>query len=283
VNAGRGEAMSETSEQHLEARYRRMFGRLAGYLPSDRAAVDAWQRQLRERVDAARAAPGPHAHQPSVEALAALIEANGVVRMYVHQMIDEVPPEHRTVDDTAGLLDALDLIITTAPLFDPDVKKGNFFPVSSLFVYMMMTPAGEAAFRYEAFNDALRVILKEWCHFLDSAESQYVLNTGETGWLSPPAYAYNKLYDFEIPDRSAPHWGFASYNAYFHRQIKPEVRPVDAPGDPKVIVSANDGTVYKIERGAGRPRARPLLDQGAAVLAREHARQQPLPRALRRG
>lgn len=34
----------------------------------------------------------------------------------------------------------------------------------------------------------------------------------------------------------------------FHRRIKPEFRPVSAPDDPKVIVSANDGKVFKYER-----------------------------------
>src|SRR5690606_28250873 len=53
---------------------------------------------------------------------------------------------------------------------------------------------------------------------------------------------------FVIPDQSAPHWGFTSYNAYFHRQIKSECRPISSPDDPKVIVSANDGTVFKIAR-----------------------------------
>src|SRR6185503_18191981 len=100
--------------------------------------------------------------------------------------------------------------------------------------------------RNEEFNKALRKVLKEWCDFLDSDKSLYVLNTGEDGWLSRSAFWYNKLYEFVIPDRSAPHWGFASYNAYFHRQIKSEWRPVEGPGDPKVIVSANDGKVYNI-------------------------------------
>jgi phosphatidylserine decarboxylase len=111
-----------------------------------------------------------------------------------------------------------------------------------------MTPAGEAAFRLAAFNDAIRAILKEWCAFLDSPQSRYVLNETAEGWLSQPAYEQNKLYEFVIPDPSKPHGGFPSFNAYFHRQIKPEFRPVSAPKDPKVIVSANDGTVVTYVR-----------------------------------
>jgi phosphatidylserine decarboxylase len=234
-------------EKTLEARYQTHFGRLAGYLPRDRKAVDDWQRKLKQelaaRPRAAAASPGS-----SVADLARLLERDGIVRMYVEEMIDQVPAEHRTVENIPELLQALDHIITTAPLYEADPKKRNFFPMSSLFVYMMMTPAGEAVFRNDAFNGALRKILKDWCSFLDSSASQYVLDTGEHGWLSPSAYEYNKLYEFVIPDPSAPHWGFESYNAYFHRQIKAECRPIAKPDDPKVIVSANDGTVFKIAR-----------------------------------
>jgi phosphatidylserine decarboxylase len=168
--------------------------------------------------------------------------------MYVVEMMEQVPRKHRHIRTVDELLHALDLIVTTAPLYNRNPKKRNAFPMSSLFVYMMMTTAGEAAFRDERLNAAIAAVLREWCTFLDSPESRYVLTTEPDDWLSPPAVKEFKLDEFIIPDRGAPHWGFASYNAWFHREIKPEARPVDAPGDPSVIVSANDGTVYKIAR-----------------------------------
>ncbi|MBW8876643.1 MAG: phosphatidylserine decarboxylase family protein [Acidobacteria bacterium] len=234
--------MSDEVENAIEARYRRSFGQIAGYLPKNRAAVDAWQRKLKREI-AERRAKGDRIVSPSVAALARLIESDGIVRMYVNQMIDQVWPKYKQIDDIPELLAALEQITTTAPEYRWNPADQNSFPVSTLFTYMMMTPAGEAVFRNEAFNGAIRTILQEWCAFLDSAESRYVLNEGEDGWLSQPAYEQNKLYEFEIPDRKTPHWGFASFNAYFHRQIKPEFRPLAAPDDPKVIVSANDGTV----------------------------------------
>jgi phosphatidylserine decarboxylase len=232
----------------IKAKYQTQFGRLAGYLPRKRDAVDEWQRNLKKEMAAARPkAVGP-SHSSAVADLARLIERDGIIRMYVDEMINQVPLEQRTIENIPELLEALNHICKTAPMYEADPNKRNFFPMSSLFVYMMMTPAGEAVFRNDAFNDAIRKILKDWCSFLDSPESRYVLNTGEHGWLSPSAYEYNKLEEFVIPDKSAPHWGWQSYNDYFHRQIKAECRPIAKPNDPKVIVSANDGTVYKISR-----------------------------------
>jgi len=237
--------MSSKEDRARQAMYRASFGVLAGYLPGE-AALRAWQRALKETCAEAR---GTAPRKRSVTALAALIESDGIVRMYVDEMIHEVPPEHRTVDDIPELLAQLDHILGIAPEWQTDPDKRNFFPLSALFTDMMITPAGYTAFRLPGFNDALRAILKEWCCFLDSENSAYVLNEGENGWLSEPAQAYNKLGEFVIRNRNAMHWGWTSYNAYFHREIKPECRPVTEPNDPQAIVSPNDGSVYRIDRG----------------------------------
>jgi phosphatidylserine decarboxylase len=240
--------MSDDVEYLIEARYQNHFGWLAGYLPKNREYVDEWQKSLKRTLEDARAKGERREFSEGVKDLAKLIETNGIVRMYADQMINQVPKPHKTIDSVEELLEALNHIITTAPLYNPDPNKRNAFPMSSLFVYMMMTQAGEAIFRNPEFNGAIRKILKEWCDFLDSDKSLYVLNTGVDGWLSQSAFWYNKLYEFVIPDKSAPHWGWQSYNDYFHRQIKPDWRPVEAPDDPKVIVSANDGKVYNIAK-----------------------------------
>lgn len=233
----------------LDARYRRLLIRRSGYLPPERAWLDSWLKGFAARL-AAR--PARTALQPSVAALGKLIDADGIARMYVEQMIQQVPAAHRTVHDVPELLHALDLIVTMAPEFEEDKKKRNFFPMSSLFAYMMMTNAGEAAFRYTTLNDAIRQILKAWCRFLDSEDSLYVVNREPHGWLSPGAWKLNKLDQFVIPDPTDPHGGFASFNAYFHREIKAECRPLAGKHDPKIITSANDGTVYAIRRGVMR-------------------------------
>jgi len=222
--------------------YSSNFGVIAGYLPQDAAFLDQWVEDTVEEAKSQTLA----AYEPTVAALETLIDADAVVRMYVAEMIEQVPAPYKKITSIEELLQALNYIIQRAPQYNPDPSKGNFFPVSALFVRMMYTPAGLDAMRNAAFNNALANILQAWCAYLDSPASQDVLNEGEFGWLSPSAYQYNDLKEFVIPDQSAPHWGFASFNAYFHREIKAECRPVSDPDNPKVIVSANDGTAYRI-------------------------------------
>lgn len=237
--------------REVKARYRNLFGYVAGYLPDDHAAPAESVRAL--KAGALKKRKGREGwDSPAVRAFAELIERDGIVRMYVTEMIEQQAPRYATVHTVEEMLATLDHIVVTAPLYDPNPKKQNFFPMSSLFVYMMMTTAGYAAFRYPAINDALLALLAEWCRFLDSEASASVLNTGRTGWLSKPAYEQYQLDEFVIPDQGAPHWGWTSYNDFFHRQIKPEARPIGDPGNPKVIVSANDGTVYDIARKVKR-------------------------------
>jgi phosphatidylserine decarboxylase len=239
--------MDQEAKKAIDARYESHFGYIAGYLPKDRSAVDEWQKNLKREIHETRALEGrKKKRNPAVKELEDLISLNGIVRMYVVEMLDQQPTEYKNIETIDELLDALDKIITSAPLYNADPSKRHAFPMSELFTYMMMTKAGEAVFRNEAFNDAIRTILKEWCRFLDSPRSASVLNEGDEGWLSPSAYWLNKLYDFKIPKKSAPHWGWKSFNDYFHRDIKLEARPIAEPDNPKVIVSANDGKVYNI-------------------------------------
>lgn len=240
--------MDAQADRLRHGRYRALFGFRAGYLPADFEALLAWQRQLKEAVARENRDEPDRPVCASVTALARLIAGDGIVRMYVDRMIDEVPEKDRTVRDIPDLLDHLDHVVRRAPAWESDPNKRVFFPMSALFGQMMITDAGEAAFRHGGFNAAIRWILRDWCAYLDSFNSRSVLDEGLQGWLSPPAAAYNRLDEFVIPDRTAPHWGWPSFNAFFHRQIRPEMRPIAAPHDPKVIVSANDGTVYKIER-----------------------------------
>ena len=165
--------MREEIEKKLDARYRNHFGYLAGYLPKDRARVDAWQKALVRRLDPAKP------FGPAVKALAELIALDGVVRLYVTQMIEQQPADHQTVSSIETLLAALNHIATTAPAYTPGPDQIDAFPMSNLFTYMMMTTGRRGGVPQRGFNDAIALVLREWCAFLDSPDSRYVLNEGD--------------------------------------------------------------------------------------------------------
>lgn len=218
---------------------------IPGYSPHLKNQIDAFLLGLKEELSDYDTRCSSQ-WSTSVQVLDDLLHNEPIVRMYALEMLRQVPKQHQVVTTIPELLIALQIISTRAPDYNPDPKQANFFPVSTLFVYMMMTPAGQAIFRIGAFNDCIRAILKSWCVYLDSPESRDVLHTNENGWLSPSSWDRHNLDEYLIPDKSAPHWGFSSFNAFFHRQIKPECRPVDEPENGKVVVSPNDGTFYKI-------------------------------------
>jgi len=217
-----------------------------GHLPHERGQIDAWLETVQADV-LAQPLTAPR-YGRAVRELAELLSQDSILRMYVCQMLEQVPAERRPASSVLELLAALQLISTRAPTFSADPLKANFFPMSTLFVHMMMTAAGQVVFRHEQFNNCLREILREWCRLLDSPASCDVLHEGPTGWLSPASYALHQLDDYVIPDRSASAWGFASFNAFFHRRVRPGCRPVAAPEDPSVITAPNDGTLYKVAR-----------------------------------
>jgi phosphatidylserine decarboxylase len=227
-------------------------GGVAHHLPSPEGLA-AFHQELKARVaDALSAAP---AYAPSVQAMADLIAGDSVMRMYVEQMLAQVEAlpgaPISTIVTVDELLAALNTIVTLAPLYNADKSKRVAFPMSALFGYMMMTLAGEALFRNSAFNGALRGILQAWCAYLDSPASTSVLNDSPTGWYCPAAVAEFDLNEF-VFDPNAPHGGWDSYNDFFHRQIQLQYRPIASPGDPSVVVSANDGNIVSLSRGVQR-------------------------------
>lgn len=242
-------------EDLLDLAYQDIYASNADKLPKDRMAVTAHNMALRNAAEENK----HRSLDKSVRDFSEMLETDSVIRMLVTRMIDEVPKDHRTVTDVPELLRALNQIIVTAPQWEIETSKQIFFPMSALFTYMMMTTSGLAVFRMPKMNDALRKILKAWCDYLDSPASAHVLTDKLHGWFQgyklprdseeflKSAWHYNRLDDFAI-DMDKPHGGLDSFNAFFHREIRPACRPIAKPDDPCVVVSPNDGTVYRVAR-----------------------------------
>ncbi|NIU56345.1 MAG: phosphatidylserine decarboxylase [Phycisphaerae bacterium] len=219
-------------------------------------AIINWQREI---LKEAISQPGPL--QPSVQALSDYLNCdtgNSIARMYATKMLEESKLEWFVFDNIEQWLRCINYVIQRAPEYDPDPNKQFFFPMSTLFVFFMYTPSGSVLFRLEEFNQCLAAVLQAWCDYLNSSESRLVLNPtqqipAQEGWLSPASqkqFCLEQCINYENRDNpEMPYWGFLSYNDFFHREINLEAfRPLAGPGDDKVIVSANDGTVYRIAR-----------------------------------
>jgi phosphatidylserine decarboxylase len=109
----------------------------------------------------------------------------------------------------------------------------------------MGTPAGFAAFLNPKVNAIVEKILNQWCEFLSSEASLYVLNETEKGWLCRAAQEKIGFHQYQChPEK--PFWGFRSWNDFFTRKFKPGKRPVAEPDNDKVIISVCESTPYKI-------------------------------------
>jgi phosphatidylserine decarboxylase len=130
------------------------------------------------------------------------------------------------------------------------------FPFNVVINWPMATPAGVALFTSHKVNVMLKKMFDVWAVFLTGKKSQYVLNT-KTGWLSEealetlkvPSYDNSQKLDFVDAyecDLTKDYYGFKSWDDFFVRDFKKDVRPVEDLDNNNVIVSACESDVYRI-------------------------------------
>ena len=99
--------------------------------------------------------------QPEVVALERTIKRHAFVRMYLEQMLLEVPEHRRHFTTVDMFLRAVNFVVHSAPIYK-DVNSISWqFPLSALMNFWMMTPSGKAV---------LRMPLKELTPQLDAAQ-----------------------------------------------------------------------------------------------------------------
>lgn len=215
---------------------------LAGWLPADRDQFEKWLEGHVQRVDASGSRP----LRASVAAFKSLIESDPVVGMLVTRMVEQQPVNREVhahhIRDVDHLLALIDGVMDLAPEYG---EENVTLPMGAVLDWSMGTPAGFAAFRDERINAALKAILREWCTFLDSPDSLYVLHDGPHGWKGAEAVADVGMEQFEH-DPDDEHWGFSSWNDFFIRRFRDGQRPVASPDDDSVIVAACEATPYAL-------------------------------------
>jgi phosphatidylserine decarboxylase len=223
--------------------------RSGGWLP-EQEDLESWLEGHRERVNAKGEQLAFH---PVIEQFQELIDGDPVVRMYLNQMIEQVPStkpyRQRHVDSVEQMLRMINELLAMAPEFGESSMVGT--PLNAILDWSMGTPAGFGAFRDPRINAMLQRILGAWCEFLSGPDSLYVLNDSPTGWKSPEAQRKVGMGQYEHDERGE-HWGFGSWNEFFTRRFKDGERPVASPADDKVIVSACESTPYGISTDVKR-------------------------------
>jgi phosphatidylserine decarboxylase len=223
--------------------------RRAGWLPEDQDDLEAWLDGHRERVKATGEQVVLH---PVLTEFQELIGTDPTVRMYVNQMIDQVPEtkpyRKRHIESVPQLLRLINEVLTMAPEFGGDQVAT---PLGAILDWTMGTRAGFAAYRDPRVNAMIKKILSAWSEFLSSGDSLYALNDSPSGWKCAQARAAIGIEQYKH-DPKDEHWGFTSWNDFFTRRFKDGERPVACPDDDKVIVSACESTPYGISTDVKR-------------------------------
>ncbi len=232
--------------------------RYGGWLPSDRAEINRDIKEIvmeiygtcdHKKVAAIESGKKPHPHGkkkllPSVQNLKDLIENDPEIYMLFNQMFTQVPEENRTIPDYKAFIRIINDIVQKAPPCNGSKSIGC--PINTILYWPMSTQAGTTAFINDKVTQAFKILLKEWGVYLTSPDSRYVLNDKD-GWLGPEAMSkWPNFLDTFVCDPSLPHWGFKSWNDFFARQLKPNIRPI-APG-ADVIASPCESTPYLCKR-----------------------------------
>lgn len=264
---------------------------LGGWLPRDRGLIARFYRDLAARPDV-DAADWP----ASVTDLANVVSDTPGLELLANAMFVEANQQHQG-DDPLGVpgpkswdefLNALVKILTSAPMFytadgGDDAAGLVGFPINALLDWPMATRPGYDLFSNQLFNQKMRGVLQDWCAFLQTSDSAFVLDPnfkeGEPpaiGWLSDPALdqinqvgltptnvdseAYKTLQKdhsglspsqlfqklFAVPDAGDPLMGFKTWDEFFTRVFNADMRPVGNTD----IVSACESAPLQYVQGA---------------------------------
>jgi len=216
--------------------------RRGGWLPENQDDLETWLAGHRERVESKGDRAPLH---PVIAEFKELIDSDPVVRMYLNEMVAQVPKgrqyRKRHLQSVQQMLQLINEVLTMAPEYSEDAMV--VLPLGAILDWTMGTPAGFAAFRDGRVNAMLKKILGVWSEFLSGPDSRYVLNDSPNGWQCEAARQAIGIEQFEH-DPEDKYWGFASWNDFFTRRLADGARPVDAPDDDSVIVSACESTPY---------------------------------------
>lgn len=195
-----------------------------------------------------------------------LIENNTRVYLLFTSMFQELPAKkpykddptgHRQIQDYKHMLQLFNHLMTEAPSWNDKAHRTGMvgLPINAVLDWPMGTASGWAAFLDPEINAMIKKMLNAWGEFLQSSDSAAVLDDSDSGWfgetgrkdltevanVGKTSYTFEQLYQC---DPSKPHHGFNSWDAFFTRLYREDVRPVASPEDDNVIANACESTSY---------------------------------------
>lgn len=239
--------------------------RPGAWLPADHRAHKAW---LDEQID--HAAKNKKPLIPVLQEFKDMIESNPRFYMYFTAMFDEVPNRkiyrqdptgRKQIRDYKHMLEVLNHVFGSAPVWTDAAQAVGMVgvPMCAILDFPMSTPSGHAAFLDPEVNRMLKKILNQWGVFLTKPESAGVLHTGKTGWFgatgdkdimsvaNAPYKTNHTFADFFVCSPQEKHFGYKSWDDFFTREFKPEVRPIASPDDDNVIACACESKVFNVQ------------------------------------
>ncbi|KAI1827528.1 Phophatidylserine decarboxylase-domain-containing protein [Xylaria intraflava] len=243
--------------------------RLGSWLPTDHRVQHDWMAKQIAHVDK----HGPKKLTPALQEFKEFIEGNTRIYMYFSQMWNEVPHKKPYLNDPTGkrqirnyqhMLDVLNHVFTRAPEWNETAFGVGMVgvPMVSIFDYVMATPSGHAAFLDPDVNKMLKKVLNEWGGFLKSPKSAEALTTAKAGWFSQygktdlmevanaPLKTNHSFEDMYVCDPNAKHFGYKSWDDFFTRQLRPNVRPIPDPTNNTIVSNACESVPYNLSRKA---------------------------------
>ncbi|KAK5948236.1 hypothetical protein OHC33_010784 [Knufia fluminis] len=242
------------------------MNRTGAWLSSDHRINHAW---LAEQIDHASKKQKPLI--PVMQEFKEFIESDPRIYMYFTAMFDEVPQKHvyrkdptgrKQIRDYQHMLEVINHVFGSAPVWTDAAQAVGMVgvPMCAILDYPMSTPSGHAAFLDPEVNKMLKKILNQWGKFLLSPESAGVLHENKTGWLgqhgksdmmsvaNAPYKTEHSFEDFFHCDTSKKHYGYTSWDDFFTRKFKEDVRPIASPDDDNVIANACESKVFAVQK-----------------------------------
>lgn len=159
-------------------------------------------------------------HQPIVEELTGLLEAKPELKKVLEESVRKAGrPDIQTL---AAYCNFLDEWVTAIP------NAKDWLPRRLDFYYIIANSPDNKLQKDPVFQQWVHKFVDNLGSFLDTPESAKSLET----FYADPAY--------HIDDYMKAPGGWLTFNQFFARHVKPGKRPIDDPGNDRIIVSPAD-------------------------------------------